>query len=73
MVVIGKKQILRQLKENNLKSIQIATDVEKEYADSIIAVARLHNVKVEIKDTMAEIALQYGIDVPSGAVGVLKD
>lgn len=71
-IVVGKKQILRLTKENELQRIQIATDVDKDYALSIAAMAKIHNVRVDFFGTMEEIAAQYGIDVPSGAVGFLK-
>ncbi len=72
-VVVGKKQLLRCLSENNLKSIRIATDADKDYVLSIERNARLHNVKVERVGTMEQIAAEFGIDVPSGAVATLKD
>ena len=72
-VVVGKKQILRNLTENNVKIVRIATDTDKEYATAIENLARQHNVKVEHRGTMTEIAAEFGIDVPSGAVAQLKD
>ena len=72
-VVVGKKQILRSLTENNVKIVRIATDADKEYAQTIAQVAKIHNVTVEYRGTMNEIAAEYGIDVPSGAVAHLKD
>lgn len=72
-VVVGKKQILRSLTENNVKFIRIATDTDKDYAQTIANMARLHNVTVEYRGTMDEIAAEFGIDVPSGAVAQLKD
>ena len=72
-VVVGKKQILRSLSENNVKIVRIATDTDKEYAETIANVAKLHNVTVERRGTMSEIAAEFGIDVPSGAVAELKD
>ncbi len=71
--VAGKKQILRLLKENELKSVRIATDADAEYVQSIVAVARAHNVSVVYSSTMQEIAVEHGIEVPCGAVGYLKD
>lgn len=71
-IVVGKKQILRLLKENALLGITIAEDVDSDYVQSICSVARLHNVPVKFCGTMEQIAEQYGIDVPSGAVGLLK-
>lgn len=72
-VIVGKKQILRLLKENHIKSIRIATDAQDEYVRSIREEALRHNVKVMAEGSMEEIARCYGIDVPSGAVGFLKD
>lgn len=72
-VIVGKKQILRLLKENHIKSIRIATDAQDEYVRSIREEAVRHNVKVVAEGSMEEIARCYGIDVPSGAVGFLKD
>lgn len=72
-IVVGKKQILRLTRENELKQILIATDADAEYVDSIVKVARAHNVRVVVQLTKEEIARLYGIDVPSGGVGFLKD
>lgn len=72
-VIVGKEQILRLLKENHIKSIRIATDAQDEYVRSIREEALRHNVKVVAEGSMEEIARCYGIDVPSGAVGFLKD
>ena len=72
-VVVGKKQILRALTENNVNFIRIATDTDREYAETILKMAAAHAVKVERRGTMSEIAAEYGIDVPSGAVATLKD
>lgn len=71
--VVGKKQILRLTKENELKFIQIATDAESDYVSSIVSVAKQHNVRTEVSGTMQQIADAFGIDVPCGAVGFLKD
>ncbi len=70
--VLGKKQILRLAKENELEKIQIATDVDAEYAKAISAVARTHNIPVVFEDNMEELARKYSIDVPCGAVGFVK-
>ena len=72
-VIVGKKQILRLLKENHINSIRIATDAQDESVRSIREEALRHNVKVVAEGSMEEIARCYGIDVPSGAVGFLKD
>lgn len=71
-VVIGKKQILKELKSGNVQEIIIAVDAETEYVNLLVSAAREHSVNYLMRGTMAEIAASYGIDVPSGAVGVLK-
>ena len=72
-VVIGKRQILRELKKNNVAEIVIAADAESQYIASLIEVAKAHGVRYKIRGTMNEISAQHGIAVPSGAVGVLKE
>ena len=71
-VVIGKRQILRELKKNNIAEITIATDAETHYITSLIELAKQHGVPYKLRGTMDEISANYGIAVPSGAVGVLK-
>ena len=71
-VVIGRRQILRELKKNNVAEIIIATDAETQYIKSLIDVAKEHGVSYKLNGTMSEISANYGIEVPSGAVGVLK-
>ena len=72
-VVIGKRQILREIKKGRIAEIQIARDAEAQYIASLIDVAKEHAVPYTIGQTMNEIAAQHGIEVPSGAVGVLKE
>ena len=71
-VVIGRRQILRELKKGNITEIEIASDSETQYITSLIEMAKLHGVPYKIHGTMEEISAHHGIDVPSGAVGVLK-
>ena len=72
-VVIGRRQILRELKKGNVAQITIATDAETQYIASLIELAKAHAVPYRLHGTMSEIAADYGIDVPSGAVGELKE
>ena len=71
-VVIGKRQILRELKKNNVREIIIATDAETNYIASLIEVAKQAGVPYKLHGKMSEISAHYDIDVPSGAVGILK-
>ena len=71
-VVIGRRQILRELKKDNIAEIRIATDAETQYITSLIEVAKEHGVPYRLSGTMDDISAEYGIAVPSGSVGVLK-
>ena len=71
-VVIGKRQILRELKKNNIAEIYIAADAETAYITELIEVAKSNDIPYKIGSTMLTIAREYNIDVPCGAVGVLK-
>ncbi len=71
-VVIGQRQILRELKRNNVAKIQIARDAEQSYVHLLVTEAKLHKVTVVFEGTMAQIAKHFGIDCASGAIGVLK-
>ena len=71
-VVIGRRQILRELKKNNVAEIVIAVDAEASYIANLIEVAKQAGVPYRLHGTMNEISARYAIDVPSGAVGVLK-
>lgn len=71
-IVIGKRQILREIKKNNIVEIIIATDAETQYISSLIEVAKQNGITYRLSSTMNEISANFGIDVPSGAVGVLK-
>lgn len=72
-VVIGKRQISRGIKDGIISEIVIATDAEQEYIKSLIVLAKQNNIKYKIQGTMQDISSAYGIDVPSGSLGVLKD
>lgn len=71
-VVIGKRQILREAKKDNIAEIVIAADAEQEYIHSLIEIAKRHEVRYRICGSMEAFSAQYGIDVPTGAIGVLK-
>ena len=71
-VVIGKRQILREMKKNNIVEIKIAADAEQDYIHSLIELAKQYEVKYRICGSMNEFAAQYGIVVPTGAIGVLQ-
>ena len=63
---------MRELKKGNIAEIVIATDAETQYIASLIDVAKEHGAPYRLHGTMNDISAKYGIQVPSGAVGVLK-
>lgn len=71
-VVVGQRQILRELKRGNVAKIQIARDAQASYVHLLATEAKAHNVTVVFDGTMAQIAKRYGVDCASGAVGFLK-
>lgn len=71
-VVVGKRQILREIKQGNIVEIRIAADAETQYITELIETAKNNGVSYRICSTMSQIAADYGIEVPSGAIGVLK-
>lgn len=71
-VVIGKRQILREMKNNNVAEIKIAADAEQQYIYSLIESATEYRVKYSISGTMSGYANEYNIDVATGAIGILK-
>ena len=72
-VVIGKRQICRGIKDGIIQEIVIASDAEQAYIESLIIVAKQNKIKYSIKGTMQDISSAFGIDVPSGSLGILKD
>ena len=70
-VVVGKKQVLRELKCGKIAEMRIAVDCDADYTKLLIAEARKHNVKYLLSGTMREIADESGIDVPCGVVGTV--
>ena len=71
-VVIGKRQILREVKKDNIVEIMIAANAEQDYIHSLIELAKEYDVKYRICASREEFSEMYGIDVPTGAIGVLK-
>lgn len=71
-VVIGKRQILREAKKDNIIEIRIAANAEQDYIHSLIEIAKQYDIKYLICGSMEEFSVHYGIDVPTGAIGLLK-
>ena len=63
---------MREAKKGNVAEIRIATNAEQQYIHSLIDIAKKYEIKYFISGTMEEFSAYYGIDVPSGSIGVLK-
>ena len=64
---------MREIKKNNIAEIKIATDAEQDYINFMISLAKQYDVKYMICGRREEISAEYGIDVPTGAIGFLKN
>ncbi len=71
-VVIGKRQILREIKKGNISEIRIASDAEQDYIHFMIELAKQYEVKYLICGSMDAFSAEFGIEVPTGAIGLLK-
>lgn len=71
--VIGLRQILREAKNGNVSCIILAKDVDSDYCQSVKNIASDYNVTLRTDGTKDSLAETYGIEVATGAVGILKD
>lgn len=71
-VVVGQRQVVRELKQLNIAQIILASDADTAYKNNILGYARQYNVPVVSGVTSVELAERYGIEVKSAVVGVLK-
>lgn len=71
-IVVGQRQILRELKRDNVELIQIARDADKAYIETITAEAKKHGVTVTFDGTMNALAKRFHIDCATGAIAVVK-
>lgn len=69
--VVGLKQVVRELKNNNVSKIILAEDADDDYKSTIHAAVNNSGVELISTSTRNEIAERYGIEVPSAVVGTL--
>ena len=72
-VVIGKRQIVRELKNDNIAEIKIAANAEQAYIHSLIEIAKQNEVKYSICGSMEEFASHFWYRRSVGAIGILKE
>ncbi|MBR1584070.1 MAG: ribosomal L7Ae/L30e/S12e/Gadd45 family protein [Clostridia bacterium] len=72
MRLVGARQVLRGLKENEIEQVFLALDAAPYLRQQIEEAARNAQVPVVTVSTMEELAQLCRVDVPSAAAGVLR-
>lgn len=70
--VVGLRQILKEGKKGNLSAIIVARDADSHYREQLVAFAEQQGIELTIHGTCKSIAMQFGIEVDSAGVGLLK-
>lgn len=70
--VIGTKQTLRSLKNNEAKAVYIARDAEERIIDDVQKAAKEMNVQIVYVPTMKELGKAFGIEVGAATAALLK-
>jgi large subunit ribosomal protein L7A len=71
-IVIGKKQTLRALQNNEAEKIYISKDADLHVTKPIADVCKEHNIEIIYFNTMKELGESVGISVNAAAAAVLK-
>ena len=70
--VVGTKQAVRCIKNNEVKLMYIAKDAEKHITKSLVELCKEHKIDIVYVDTMKELGEACGIDVSAATVAILK-
>lgn len=70
-VVVGQRQVLRQLKQHNISKVLLASDADSRYKQTMLKEIQICNVEVDDSFTAQQLADKFGVDVPSAVVGIL--
>jgi len=71
--VVGIKQTLKALKNNQGKVLYIAKDADVSITDPILKLAKVNSLQIIFVDTMKELGNLCDIDVASAAALLLED
>lgn len=71
--VVGIKQTLKALKNNEVSKLYVAKNAEKKVIAPIVSLANENCIEIEYIDTMRELGKLCGIDVGAASVAMLKD
>lgn len=72
MRVVGVRQVLRALEEDELERVFLALDAAPHLRGRIEDAARAKEIPVQMVATMEEMAQMCRVDVPSAAAGLRK-
>ena len=70
--VVGLKQTVRSIQENDVKKVFLAKDVSPNIYDKIVSLCSEKNIEVEYADTMKQLGNICKIDVPAAVAAILK-
>lgn len=70
--IIGTKQTLRALKNNEVRAVYIARDAEERIVNNVQNVAKESNVQVVFVPTMGDLGKAFGIEVGAATAALLK-
>ncbi len=70
--IIGTKQTLRALKNNEVKAVYIARDAEERIVNDVLKAAKESNVQVVFVPTMGDLGKAFGIEVGAATAALLK-
>lgn len=71
--VVGIKQTLKALKNNEVFKLYVAKNAEKKVIAPVVNLANENSIEIEYIDTMRELGKLCGIDVGAASVAMLKD
>ena len=71
--VVGVKQTLKAIKNNQGKVLYIAKDADVNITDPILELAKVNSLQIIFVDTMKELGNLCDIDVASAAALLLED
>jgi len=71
--VIGVKQTVKSIKNNNVKTVYIAKDADDKLVQSVKVLVDENSLEVSYINTMKELGRLCGIDVGAATAAILKD
>ena len=70
--VVGTKQVVRALKAGNLTRVYVATEADTFIYQEVTRAAEAAGVPCVRVESMKELGMVCGVDVPTAAAGILK-